>query len=236
MKYIKTKQAVLSLFWLGIAVPSQAANIMIDNFSFVDPSIGIDPNNDTYTTQNPPSWTTSTSIGYNGYGVQNPANVAYAGTGGGGVDGLLPGTAEGYTYGYMNLSNSGTFSYMTYSGNSLGSFSDFTVGSQFTLTVAIGDRLNETAASSIRIELLENGIPVSVNEGVPTEGTFTDLTSVFIPTTQTGAIGIRITGINNTGNFQQANFDNVRLAVIPEPSSFCMAALTSFAFLARRRR
>ena len=195
----------------------------------------MNPNQETFTDGAPLAWSVVRDGGQ-AVGTANPINSMHVGTGGGGVDGNLPGTGEGVTYAYLNIQNNNTAS-MTYSGTSLGSFSDFGPGAAYTLTLAIGRRLNLTAPT-YTLELLQNGVMVASSQGTATAGEFNDLTTSFLSTTETGVIGIRIIGTNNTGGFAQANFDNVCLdiAAVPEPSTVGLLGLTTVGIAALRRR
>jgi len=172
------------------------------------------------TNQYVPDWTTTTSGGV--AGVDNPVASMFPGTGGSSSDGLLPGTADGYTFGFINLQGTGSTGSMTYSGPSLGNFA---IGQTYTLTLAAGWRADQ-AASTYAIELLNNGVAVNtpVFYTASTQGSFADLPSLtFTDTGDTGSIGIAILAVNdgksNTG-FEQAVFDNVRLVETPEPSTY----------------
>lgn len=229
------KNTLTGLALLSLASIAHAAPITIENFSFVDPAIAVNPDAERFIDRAPPAWSIVRDGG-NAVGVANPINSLYGGTGGGGVDGNLPGTGEGVTYGYLNIGNGGTAS-MTYGGTSLGTFSDFGTGAAFTLTVAIGERLN-LGAPTYTLELLNDGAAVAFSQGTATAGNFTDLVTNFVTTTETGLIGIRITGTNTSGGFRQANFDNVRLdiAAVPEPSTLGLLGLTTVGIAAVRRR
>jgi hypothetical protein len=196
----------------------------------------------------PPDWTVLPDATGDVYGTANPVGNMYAGTGGnaanGGTDpgseGLLPGTGDGYTFDLMNLSTLADATTYTYDGSSLGKFQ---IGGYYELTLAIGLRSDETSEGSpdYTLELLNNGVETAETPPtLATLGTFTDLTLDFDNLSDTGTIGIAIIGADNSGSFQQANFDNVRLTV-PEPSTYAeilggCALLGLFGYNRRRLR
>jgi hypothetical protein len=206
---------------------THATSIPIDNYSFLsaDSSYNYDA---TQTSElddltAPPDWTVTPDGDGDVFGTANPVSSMYAGTGGSGSDGVLPGTGDGYTFDLMNFGSLGATTTYTYAGSSLG---NFVIGQSYQLTLAIGLRADERGNGSpdYKIELLNNGSVIDSSSGLATLGTFTNL-SLTVPFTDlsyTGAIGIAIVGTDNTGGFQQANFDNVRLVETPEPSAYAM--------------
>jgi hypothetical protein len=134
-------------------------------------------------------------------------------------DGVLPGTGDGYTMALLNLSGSSDTGTFTYSGPSLG---NFVLGQSYALTVAIGWRLDEPASASYTLELLNNGTPIASTSATTasSQGSFNDLTLNLNDSSYSGSIGLAIVASDNDNDFEQANFDNVRLAETPEPSTY----------------
>jgi hypothetical protein len=126
-------------------------------------------------------------------------------------------------------------------------------GNAYTLTVAVGRRLDNTfPAGSATIAILANGNVVkstTVNADAIAMGTFTDVIA-SLSAAETLALGgqqlgIKITQTNTTpdsGGHAQRNeaaFDNVRLfsdGAVPEPASIGVLALGAGALLTKRRR
>ncbi len=177
-----------------------------------------------------PAWT---GAGPGVFGIDNPSATMYARA----ANGPLPGTADGTQFGLLNLDITGGTNSFTYSGSTLG---NFVAGQIYMLTVAIGGRLDEASYQNQTdsITLLANGLAVGTpGTGSPITGTFYDLTETFTATAgQNGeAIGILLSAISGNG-FQQANFDNVRLSIVPEPGSLTLFGLGAIGlFLAVRR-
>ena len=119
---------------------SQTGFTTVDNPSFQNPPLadGV-ANGEQFTNASPPSWTASAAG--NAVGVDNPGTNMYIRK----PDGTLPGTANGTQFGYLNLNggNTGTF---TYSGTSLG---NFVAGVTYTLTVAVGQRLDHASSRGL---------------------------------------------------------------------------------------
>ncbi len=207
---------------LALAVCSVAYSnsITVDNSLFQNPALadGV-THGEQYTNSDPPSWTSSGARSTQG--VDNPGTNMYSRA----ANANLPGTADSTQFAYLNLNNNGDTASFTYSGaDSLGTF---VTGHTYTLTVAVGDRLDGTPPS-YSISLLSNGTPVGVpGTGVGHSGTFYDLSETFTATAlQNGQpIGIQLTGIDNTNGFEQPHFTNVRLTATPEPSSFVLGGL-----------
>jgi hypothetical protein len=239
---MKTILLLLSIACFGLlASPSRAQVIPVGNYSFTSPGLpgtagtnydasqteeeyslvpGLGgqvagPGGGGATNEAIPGWTAATSGDV--AGTDNPVAAMFAGTGGSSSDGLLPGTADGYTFALINV-GAGESGSLTYSGPSLG---NFTIGQTYTLTVAIGQRLDTPTSSLYTIELLNGGLLADASTATSAvHGTFTDLSLSFTDLADTGTIGIELYAANSgSGNFEQASFDNVRLVETPEPST-----------------
>ncbi|MDA8376566.1 MAG: hypothetical protein M0Z50_05845 [Planctomycetia bacterium] len=215
-----------------------------------------------------PYWTVSEPAGNShgspsvpdSYGVDNPINSKFAGTSGTSatqIDGLLPPTADGYQNAYVNFTAATTpyTAVFTYDPNDTATagatpmpLGNFTPGDTYTLTVAIGNRLDKTFWS-YGLTLTENGTPVgamTTGQTTSNSGTFFDATYNFTAgASDTGAIGIQIDTTDGMAvgatksNGTQASFDNVRLsyasAATPEPASLLLI-IPMLGLLALRRR
>jgi hypothetical protein len=225
--------AALSLCSVAYSSP---ISISVGNSLFQNPALpdGV-TNGEQYTGTNPPDWTSNGDD--SARGVDNPGLNMYVRS----ANANLPGTANSTQFGYLNLNYLGDTSNYTYSGSP--SLGNFVAGNIYTLTVAVGTRL-DNSAPSYSISLLSNGTPVGVAAtGVGETGTFYDLSETFTATAaQNGqAIGIILTGIDNISGFEQPHFTNVRLTevVTPEPSSLvalCGLGVMGMFLVVRRRR
>ncbi len=183
--------------------------IPVENSSFESPDLGHDTvERERFTTETPKSWVAATNNHDDAaVGVLDPYVRMYRGS----DLPALPGTADGAQTGYFNL-RAGSSNVLTYSGSSLGRF---TPGDTYTLTVALGGRRdNGLPASWIGLTLLANGAPAGPGTGAPAvAGVFFDVSYSFTATAAEAGkdIGIQISARNDTREFQQANFDNVRL-------------------------
>ena len=113
----------------------------------------------------------------------------------------------------------------------------FLANSVYTLTISIGDRATGDLSGTVNFGLTAGGTP---------QGSFTQVTTAqiddntfqdFIYTLTTGAVaptgnvGIKFSA-DTTG---RGVFDNVRLEVVPEPSTALCAVIGGLALLRRRR-
>ncbi len=208
------------------AIGASAQMIAIDNASFEDPILS----DLGFTLAAPPSWKAGGDAQF--YGVFNPQDFQYPGATGGD----LPGTASGPQLGFIAI-NGGTIGTLTYSGSSLGLF---VPGRTYTLTVAIGNRADYAEEPLHSIALLADGAPVATSlPAVVPDGTFADISVSYTALAGDSgrAIGIELIGARNsvyTANVQ-ANFDNVRLSSVPEPSSVLLLGLGGLLFARRRK-
>jgi hypothetical protein len=115
-----------------------------------------------------------------------------------------------------------------------------TLGMQYTLTVAVGYRdVGTFDFGGFRLELLAGGNVVATTGNVASTplGTFTDSSLTYTAQAgDSGALGIRLINLGNGSNGQIADFDNVRLDAVPEPSSAVLAGLAGLALFLRRRK
>jgi len=144
------------------------------------------------------------------------------------------GTADGTQDAWLNVNSSDPTATVTYTGPALG---DVIAGDSYELTVAVGNRVGPEGpeAGSDTVTLLAGSTEFSnlvpVNQTTLTAGTFTDVTvdvtAAMILADAGQPLGIQLTGAYDNGSSDQANFDNVRLTVIPavpEPSTWAMLA------------
>lgn len=217
--------AAFSLVTAVTATPARAqiTNIPISNFSFELTDVA-----DNSVSSVVPNWTRSGGAG----GVFDPGNGQYAGATGNNA--ALPGTAHGGQLGYINSVGSFTSDAVTTS----------TASTLYTLTVALGNKLNDNPTLAT-IELLANNLVVAsasaTNATLP-EGTFIDLSTSYTALASGQVLVVRL---NHSGG-GQINYDNVRLSatavavnaeVAPEPASLALFAFIGggAAFVSRRR-
>jgi hypothetical protein len=197
---------------------SQAAAIAVPNFSFEANVLVTDPSATTLVT----SWVGSGSF----TATDNPPAGGFTGAGGSGtpVGGHLGQSA------YLD-SNSALVS--------LNPLTTIQLGDEFTLTVALGDRIGNEPGD-IRIGFLINdafvpgGTTTFAAANFSPEGTFTDASWTYVA--QAGDVGGSLKIYLGTGPTSFVNFDNVRLTSVPEPAAAAIAAPLALLALARCRR
>lgn len=114
----------------------------------------------------------------------------------------------------------------------------FMADSQYTLTILIGDRTTDinnptgTASFGLTAGGIDQGTFTQVTAAQIADNTFQEFTYTFTTgaVAPTGNIGISLGATGGRGQF-----DNVRLDVIPEPSSALCALIGSLSLLRRRR-
>jgi hypothetical protein len=210
--------ALLAAMLLLGAGRGQAAAIAVPNFSFQDNVLVNDPSSTTLVS----SWVGSGSF----TATDNPPAGGFTGAGGSStpVGGHLGQSA------YLD-SNSALVS--------LNPLTTIQLGEEFTLTVALGDRIGNEPGD-VRIGFLINDAFVA--GGTTTfsavtyspEGTFTDASWTYV--TQAGDVGGSLKIYLGTGPTSFVNFDNVRLTSVPEPAAAAIAAPFALLALARHRR
>jgi hypothetical protein len=212
-----TPRLMLAAAFCYSPVPAFAqGSLTVPNFSFETPALGLGNN----TTENPSNWVLSATVQG---GVYNPTDDAYPGA----TTGPLPAPALGDQLAYINITASGPTPASLTTAAPTGVAGANTV---YTLTVAVGRRVNVAADERFRIALLLDGSPVSAavlsGTSIPA-GTFTDLTTTYTSPSAGGNLDVRLTyeADGEVVGISQANFDNIRVGVapVPEPAT-CLAA------------
>ncbi len=207
--------------------------ISVANSSFESPPLS----DGAYTTSSAagtvPSWTINTSGKV--VGVWNPQNAYYNNASGNGTPSGADGTNVAFFYGTSEGSLTQTLT------------ESLAANTNYTLTVAVGNRNVPELFAGYRIELLAGGVSVAIesNATAPSAvGTFADVTLNFVTAgthSQLGqTLGIRLTGPSSVSN-TRVEYDNVRLtatgATVPEPSTaIAMGLLGIVGFTGRRGR
>ena len=145
------------------------------------------------------------------------------------------GTSSGNNYATINNDYPGVTDTLT-SAESLGTITPVT---QYTLTVAIGNRVGTGLyddPGNVTINLLANGVPFATQEitnGTVPNGTFEDFSLTYTTSNSDSIIGesleIQMTTLPEESNAYQAGFDNVRLdaspvIAAPEPTTWVLLA------------
>ena len=188
---------------------------------------------------NPPGWTIFPgSFDPTSNGVYNPGNFGYY------TVALPEGSNLGFSYDGTPTAGLGTFGLSQVLADTLQPLT------QYTLRVAVGDPLpaqgfNVTGFPGYQVQLLAGGVLLSQDNnslaGTFPEGTFAESIVGFTSGASHPQLGqpLEIRLINlNPSNFpaeSEVDWDNVRLAAIPEPASLGLIALTLPALLRRRR-
>ena len=168
--------------------------IVIDNHSFENPSSPIGD----ITSEDPPSWT---AVRWINPEAPDPIGVI--------TSAEVRNVPNGVNVAYLDSQDSGNAS-LTYSGPSLGNFSNYAAGSQFLLKVAVRGAVGVT----FRLGLLENGIEVAGSNQAGTGGNdFSEISVLFGKGPQTGPIGIKLSIANASGDIRRSYVDNVRIDV-----------------------
>jgi hypothetical protein len=224
---------IASLAAGALGLVERAEAIPVPNFSFDDPDLGHNAfSGERFAGDTSPAWFT-TGTGATGYGVFDPWSSNYTGTDGP----VLPGTADSAQVGFLNLPAPFSNNF-TYIGTSLG---NFVLGQTYELKVAVGGRKDGGLPPSLyTVTLLAGVTPAGTGaSGAGVADTFYDLSYSFTATAAEAGlpIGISLAASNNrTSGFSQANFDNVRLTLVPEPSSLTILAIAAIGLPCFRRR
>lgn len=180
-----------------------------------------------------PSWTINTSGKV--VGVWNPQNASYNNASGNGTPSGADGTNVAFFYGTSEGSLTQTLT------------ENLAANTNYTLTVAVGNRNDPGLFAGYQIELLAGGVSVGIESNVSapsTVGTFADVTLNFVTAgthSQLGqALGIRLTG-PSSGSNTRVEYDNVQLtataAIVPKPgTAIAMGLLGIVGFTGRRGR
>ena len=212
----------------ALAFSAQASTVALNNFSFETPAL-----NDGAVSLSPPAGAAGSGT-FNGWG--------YYRTGSGAVDfGIENPTASQYTGGADTTTISGANGLQEAFLNNNGAAGSFTsiyqdvgllqANTTFTLTVAIGQRLDRTNGSVIfallnapagTVDPFENGTALSANAGVSSvAGSFQDFTTTFTTgATVTGDLYIGAEVFSDPTI--QGSVDNFRLDAVPEPDTVLM--------------
>jgi hypothetical protein len=146
-----------------------------------------------------------------------------------------PGTQDGNFRNFSALSNGITSAY----SNGRSSIISQTVGATvevgvpYVLMVDLGQRNNFFLGFRASADLLINGVKYMATGTPPTRGHWSTFTATY--TGLSKDVGDSIT-IQLNGNGAQANFDNVRLDAVPEPSFYGVVGIGLAGLLAFARR
>lgn len=220
---IKTLITIAPL--LSLVASAHAASVMVPNFSFELPALGING----AAVGNPTNWNGTGTVGY-----------VYNGWNGGAINvtGL-----DGNQLGWFNTDVGTSMSQLL--------TTTFTAGQSYELRVAAVKASNawsgSTAANAITIQLYYGAFNVIASGTAlaqdlnTSQGAMTDITANL--TTVAGAdawagqaIGIRIISTADGANNNDWAVDNVRLTAVPEPSSAVLVSCLGFLAIVRRRR
>ena len=202
------KKLITCLFALASAASLQAASVSIVNADFQDPTGA--PGDGSYNGATPADWN-----GYGSLGMQNEAGNIFAYLQGGATGDLTGGTLT------QDISAS------------VGGV--VTIGDVFTLTLAA---VNQNASPSFDFDIRDNADPSlgsSLIGGAVQSGTVSGgwADYVVLGTVDTSSTDVFL--ILNT-NGPQVRVDNVRLDLVPEPSSSALLGLGGLTLILRRKR
>jgi hypothetical protein len=208
---------------LGLASTARAVPITITNHDFEDPVLGGDGSINRTPPGSVTGWVTS---GNGTIGTFDPDQDYYSDAlilDGGATSGQI-GTMDGAQVAFFFDSSTGLFA-QTLADTLL-------ANSQYTLTVAVGDRDNQPLVDfgTYFIELQAGGVSLATATGSTApggDGTFADVSLVFTTGATHPQLGQALAIVlGSTENGQvQVDYDNVRLDVVPEPSTALLVAL-----------
>ncbi len=195
---------------VGICVATaddvQATPITVNNFDFSNPSLANGNSNG----GSIPGWSatvTTGTIGTYNPGIEYYSNPSIVDPGSSGVIGTMADPNVAFLY--------------WGSGQSISTATGYSIvaGETYRLTVAVGNRNGAFAApfGGWQIELLDGDSVLAMQSGIsaPAPGSFGDVSLYY--TAVTGDSGLLRIRLSQPGVY--ADYDNVRLDVVPEPAS-----------------
>ena len=232
----------LAMAFAAAVISAHGASVLINNYSFETPAQANDGNfvatGSGTGVFNSWNYVVQNGASFEDFGIENQGGGAYSGATGGGT----PSGADGINTVFLNQDNSGLFAGIFQNVGSL------QANTQYTMTVAIGQRLDRTngsvefglyGATTGATNIWTTGTALSTATQVSTTpGSFQDFSVTFT----TGAIvsdnlyvAARYT--ETAADRIQASLDNFRLdaTVVPEPSVALLGGLGMLGLLRRRR-
>jgi hypothetical protein len=202
---------ILCLLLASVAATS-ASSVYVANYSFESPALA----DGALQEGGIPGWDTAA--------IYNPTPSQYAGTTGNGTPPGADGSQVGYVFGAFSTDSQ----ILRGADGNLGTADDPLLESNqvYTMTVAVGARL-DSAYGGYTIQILAYNPTTQVYTTLasqsdlitPTAGTFQDATLTFDSNTASPTLYGQNLAITLTNVTEDAtDFDNVRLAVVPEPS------------------
>jgi hypothetical protein len=206
--------------------PARSQTLAVDNFSFENPNVGTGYAILSGTTTD--NWIYSTTQS----GVQNILNDGFTSIG----------TGDGAQDGWINLFDgvqSGTIT-------STDSFT-LVAGTSYVLTVAVGQRDDSGASGNGILSLIDttSNLTLASTTVTPDEltvGTFTNF-SVALNAAESDlhagdSFTIQLEEDSTSSDFQQGNFDNVRLSAssVPEPGTWALMGIGALVLTGSLRR
>lgn len=235
---IQLKSIIRTAPLIALATSANAASVLITNHSFETPTLAADTNSGLAAKPggvfNGWGYFMSTGSSFQDFGIENPNGAAYTGANGSGT----PSGADGVNVTFLNQG---------IGGGVINIFQDVGTllpNTQYTLTVAIGQRLDRVNGSAT-IGLINaafgegnawaNGTLLNSTLAVSSvSGSFQDFTTTF--TTGATVSGNLYVGAQYVGDGTiQASVDNFRLDAIPEPTAAALLAFGALGALRRRR-